>query len=369
MPPYEAGDRILRARDVRFAAMCTQAESGASKTPAAAAAVGASQGNPEAGRTPRRAAKPPGVMARISKVFWGGIYAICGAGVAGGLILYATDPTGTTKWMQDTKSDIDEKIRFFTSPSREKLLPDPLPHQAGMRTLVIELDETLVHSSYTRSTGWKVAKRPGTEAFLAYLCPLYEIVIFTNGMQSYAEPILMRLDTNGYVTHRLYRPETKYEKGVHVKDLTGINRDMRNVVAIDHDPATNMRYHTENAIAVPKWTGDPSDTTLFDLIPFLEALVREDVSDVREHLAVLQNKSIKEGVAEHSDNASARLEREQEKKGGIFFGNATAAPPPPPVDADAAKGAAWGSLPKTSKLFNPSTLEISQEAKDLQKRA
>lgn len=358
-------------RIVKASAAARQLSTGfqtrASKAAAAkAAAAGAeAEGAADAGR--RAAPRGPSTAS-----IWASraMYMVFGAAAAGGAVLFATDPKGTTDAIKDVKHNIEENIRFFTEPSREKLLPDfrpAYPGQPPMRTLVIDLDDTLVHSSYSRSTGWRVAKRPGAEAFLAYLCSFYEIVVFTSKLNMYADPILNSLDPNGYISHRLYRAETKFEKGVYVKDLSVLNRDLDRVVVIDHD-MKNCKYHRDNAIEVSLWNGDATDTVLLDLMPFLETLAKEDVADVREHLVMLRGKAIKDAVAEHSANAAARLEKEQEKK-GIFFGGAVAPPPPPPAEEDTVKGAVWNTLPKTSKIFHPSTkVEISEDAKKLKDR-
>jgi len=68
----------------------------------------------------------------------------------------------------------------LANPIWDKLLPDPLPAPYQQPyTLVINLDNTLIHSTWDKDHGWRVAKRPGAEYFLAYLFQHYEIVIFT----------------------------------------------------------------------------------------------------------------------------------------------------------------------------------------------
>ena len=44
-----------------------------------------------------------------------------------------------------------------------------------------------------------------------------------------AHPIIDALDPQGIIMYRLYRDSTKYENGVHVKDLDKINRDLSKV--------------------------------------------------------------------------------------------------------------------------------------------
>jgi len=69
--------------------------------------------------------------------------------------------------------------------------------------------------------------------------------------------------------YRLYRDATRYEKGAYVKDLNHLNRDLSKVIAIDVNPAC-VKENPENAIIIPKWDGDPTDTTLLDIVPLLE---------------------------------------------------------------------------------------------------
>lgn len=227
---------------------------------------------------------------------------------------------------QSVYDDVDARIRFFSEPSRDKLLPDlPTSGAAGVsslpRTLVVNLERTLVHSSYSRATGWRVSKRPGAEAFLAYLASFYEIVVFTSNLNGYADPILDRLDPNMYVSHRLYRAETHYRGGVHIKDISRLNRDEARVVMVDYNPRV-VQMQPDNAVLIPEWSGDPTDTALLDLIPMLEGLVREDVADVREVLPVMRGKSVAEGVASYQAMANTRAEK---ARGGSMFGHHEAA--------------------------------------------
>jgi import inner membrane translocase subunit TIM50 len=73
-----------------------------------------------------------------------------------------------------------------------KLLPDPLPEPYNRPyTLVINLNDTLVHMDWTREHGWRAAKRPGIDYFISYLSQMYEIVVFTTS-QSFVGIFLAR---------------------------------------------------------------------------------------------------------------------------------------------------------------------------------
>jgi import inner membrane translocase subunit TIM50 len=65
------------------------------------------------------------------------------------------------------------------------------------------------------------------------------------------------------------------------QDLSYLNRDLSKVIIIDTNPQ-HVRAQPENAIVLPKWTGDPKDTKLVSLVPFLEFIHTMDYSDVRK---------------------------------------------------------------------------------------
>lgn len=184
------------------------------------------------------------------------------------------------------------------------------------------------------------------------MASFYEVVVFTNQLNSYADPILDRLDPNGYVTHRLYRAETHYKKGVHIKDLSVMNRDLARVVVVDRDER-HVSLQPENALIIPEWIDDPADTTLLDLIPFLEALVRQDVADVREELALLPKGNIAAAVAEYRAVAAAKQEAAG-GTGGLFrmSQQAQQVQQQGTEEEEGAKGAVWGSLSRTGRMFH-----------------
>ena len=71
-------------------------------------------------------------------------------------------------------------------------------------TLVLDLDETLVHY-YEQGGEGNFRIRPGCEKFLKEMAELYEVVIFTAAMQDYADWVLDSIDKPRYISYRLYR--------------------------------------------------------------------------------------------------------------------------------------------------------------------
>ena len=108
-------------------------------------------------------------------------------------------------------------IEYYSEPAFPKLLPDSDPQFARPYTLVVSLEDLLVHSEWTRESGWRVAKRPGVDYFLRYLNQYYEIVIFTSIPSAVGGPVLMKLDPFGIVMWRLFREATRYKNGEYIK--------------------------------------------------------------------------------------------------------------------------------------------------------
>ncbi|KAK9710767.1 mitochondrial inner membrane protein required for protein import [Basidiobolus ranarum] len=176
---------------------------------------------------------------------------------------------------------LDTIFKYYSEPVWEQLLPDPLPapYQRPY-TLVINLDETLIYSTWDIEHGWRIAKRPGVDYFLAYLSQFYEIVVFTSQNSFNAITILDKLDPYQYIMYRLYRESTRYIDKKHVKDISRLNRDLSKVIMMDSNPDA-YSLQPENAIAVKPWKGEPDDNYLLSMIPFLESLVLMDIPDVR----------------------------------------------------------------------------------------
>ncbi|KAI8089748.1 HAD-like domain-containing protein [Halteromyces radiatus] len=179
-------------------------------------------------------------------------------------------------------------------PMWDKLLPDPLPEPYRRPyTLVINLDETLVYSTWTKEHGWRHAKRPGVDYFLSYLSQFYEIVIFTSQPAMNAMPILDKLDPYQYAMYRLYRDGTRYVDGQYIKDLSHLNRDLSKVIIMDSNPQA-FSMQPENGVALKPWKGQANDHGLLDYIPFLEAVALTNPEDIRPVLKSFGDSSIPE---------------------------------------------------------------------------
>jgi import inner membrane translocase subunit TIM50 len=116
-----------------------------------------------------------------------------------------------------------KQIDYYTEPISPKLLPDVAkdnPDFYRPYTLVLSLEDLLIHSEWTREHGWRVSKRPGVDYFIRYLLPYYELVIFTSAPSSLADPIIRKLDPFHFVMWTMYREHTRYKNGEYVKAST-----------------------------------------------------------------------------------------------------------------------------------------------------
>ncbi|KAJ2020260.1 hypothetical protein IWW57_005027, partial [Coemansia sp. S610] len=99
--------------------------------------------------------------------------------------------------------------RLVTHIADQYLLPPLSTQLRGKKCLVLDLDETLVHSSFRevehpdyvvpvilegQEHNVYVLKRPGVDEFMRVMGQYYEIVVFTASLSMYADPVLDLLD-------------------------------------------------------------------------------------------------------------------------------------------------------------------------------
>ncbi|XP_053574414.1 CTD nuclear envelope phosphatase 1 isoform X1 [Bombina bombina] len=190
--------------------------------------------------------------------------------------------------------------------------------QVKRKVLVLDLDETLIHSHHdgvlrptvrpgtppdfilkvSRSASpppqllvvidkhpvrFFVHKRPHVDFFLEVVSQWYELVVFTASMEIYGSAVADKLDNNrGILRRRYYRQHCTLELGSYIKDLSVVHNDLSSVVILDNSPGA-YRSHPDNAIPIKSWFSDPSDTALLNLLPMLDAL--RFTADVRSVLS------------------------------------------------------------------------------------
>lgn len=193
-----------------------------------------------------------------------------------------------------TKDSTNKKLELHKS-----ILPPP---NLKRKTLILDLDETLVHSTIKAVTHhhmtvdvlidgmtctFYVIKRPHVDLFLKKVAEWFDLIIFTASMQQYADPLIDQLDTSKLVKGRLFRESCLAKEGNFVKDLGLIGQDLATTIIVDNSPIA-YSHNKENALPIENWMGDnPQDDALLNLLPFLNGL--RFTSDVRSILSLRGN--------------------------------------------------------------------------------
>ena len=182
------------------------------------------------------------------------------------------------------------------------------------KTLILDLDETLVHSSFypfnsddeeNKSTSdifftilfnkkyydVYVLLRPYFNEFIEKMDKIFNIYIFTASIKEYAEPLLIKLDKKNIIKKKLFREScTLSEDKKYIKDLNTLNENLKNVILLDNNP-NSYRYNKCNGLPIKTWHFEQSDKELIKIIPFLTFL--STVDDVREYIPnVVENDEI-----------------------------------------------------------------------------
>eukprot|EP00873_Tetraselmis_striata_P045593 jgi/Tetstr1/465857/TSEL_010475.t1 len=208
----------------------------------------------------------------------------------------------------------------FTEPLAPCTPPTVAPQsvKAARLTVCLDMDDTLVYATRKHSTPYRllegsgdlyairqhsipfgrgadieapfsgevvVLERPRLHDFLTELKSFADVVLFTAGLESYAKPIVQRIDPDGkYFQRVLYRDATVSTNGrENVKDLKCIGKRMEKVVLVDNSPFSFM-MQPNNGIPILPFGGDAEDEELMTVtLPLLKELAETD--DIRPMLA------------------------------------------------------------------------------------
>lgn len=182
---------------------------------------------------------------------------------------------------------------------KEKRLEVPTrPGYENKKTIVFDLDETLVHccenpeemhpdvflpvtfpNGEVINAGINI--RPYVTECLKELNKYFEIFVFTASHQCYANVVLDYLDpTHELIHQRFFRENCINMNGIYIKDLRIFaNRKLSEIVIVDN-ASYSFAYQIDNGIPIISWHDDRDDREMLNLIDYLKSLV--DVDDIRE---------------------------------------------------------------------------------------
>ena len=155
----------------------------------------------------------------------------------------------------------------------------PPPETQDRITIVLDLDETLVHSSFTEIPNPDftfmlnaspnpvpvyVLIRPHAKEFLQKLAEKFELIVFTASNQTYADYVVDQLDPDHLISYRLYKESCSDLNGATVKDLSLLNRDLKKLIIIDNSKMASL-LHPYNAVPIETWVDDKNDNELLQI--------------------------------------------------------------------------------------------------------
>jgi CTD small phosphatase-like protein 2 len=193
-------------------------------------------------------------------------------------------------------SDIIKSLHPSTSTHFPSLLPIPT-RRTPKYTLVLDLDETLVHSNLTfdgaadavikMSNETSTCKifckyRPHMLDFLMSASQMFEVVIFTASHRFYADSVLDAIDPGRKcLKYRFYREHCIERNGFFVKDLRVLGRDLSKTIIVDNSIQA-FAYSLDNGIPIASWYGSQNDRELVNLMELLKNI--KECDDVRPFL-------------------------------------------------------------------------------------
>ena len=175
---------------------------------------------------------------------------------------------------------------------------------ANRKLLILDLDETLIHSDLDFLLKEKNVKydtvlyfdseeekniplpiiiRPGIYDFLDYASKNFDLVVFTASDQQYADAIINYIERDKkYFKMRLYRNNCIFiDPGLYIKDLRIFDsfKKLEDIIILDNS-LFSFANQLNNGILITSFFDDKEDTFLYNAKEYLEFIKNE--KDIRE---------------------------------------------------------------------------------------
>ena len=195
--------------------------------------------------------------------------------------------TRITDGVSDCREGFKDWLEQLLGYSERPLLPPPQLDQFNRkpRTLVLGLEDVLIHLDWDRYTSHVVKERPELKEFLqSALRQGWELVLFSSKPQFEVEAAIAQFDKEGALRHRLYYEQTNMRHFHLVKDASRLGRERKRVLVVDWNAAM-WQGSEDNLYRIDKWEAGEQgieDRELRKLAAVLDRIVRYNVQDVRE---------------------------------------------------------------------------------------
>ncbi|KAM3146902.1 hypothetical protein pb186bvf_001056 [Paramecium bursaria] len=199
-------------------------------------------------------------------------------------------------------------------------------HQYEKKTLVLDLDETLVHCEFRENQNFNheavldvihkgqlykvyIRRRPYLTEFLQMMSEIFEIIIFTAGYESYCEKVLQYIDNNKTISDYYARSSCQFIEGNCIKDLTLLERPLDGLIFIDNNPNA-FDLQPDNGLLIPSFLDSDEDDCLMRLIPFLKFMASK--RDIRPLNSYKQNYEKQHGCVFQESHVTMICQPDQE---------------------------------------------------------
>ena len=216
------------------------------------------------------------------------------------------------------------------SENKKMLLPQKSKEFLNKKTLILDLDETLVHSSFVPFENNDIVLnvefegmlyniyvliRPGAIDFIKKVAKLYEVIIFTASISKYALPLIDILDSDKNIQYKLTREHCTFLNGIYIKELKKLNRDLKDLIILDNSPLA-YSFDIDNGLPIKAWYEDKNDNELDKVYFILEFLSK--VKDARNFIKrIVDNNEINFEIANeiikiYNDNMNEYISRKND---------------------------------------------------------
>ena len=180
-----------------------------------------------------------------------------------------------------TEDEAHDSGKLHLSPEKKSRLED---------SVLTGMSESVDYGD-NEDDGVEFSIRPGLSSFLSGLHHQYELVLYTAATQEYADYFLRLIDPKNLFGDRvLTRKHVKFNGDFAIKDLRLIGRDLSKTIIIDNLKENFERTTPDNGMHISNFEGCFDDTELSKYQRFLSRLAHNEEADVRKVIRAYRDK-------------------------------------------------------------------------------